>query len=195
MGCVVSVFAVAEDIALLPGGIVLHRAGQFQPLVVEQRGAAGWSGDVTASATLSSSDEAVVRVVENQGIGALTLVEHAPDLQVYAGREQLAIAPGTSDRLEVTLVRNNGFSSRVPITVLNLPYGVRVLDTGLNGILVREGETVRGMEIFVEPWVEPGAHTLYIQARIESPSTGRMVFISQPVPLRIGGETVASVRR
>ena len=88
-------------------------------------------------------------------------------------------------RLPFRLDRFNGFTSRVPIEVLNLPYGVSVMDTGLNGILVRENERDRAMNIYVEPWVKTMEREIYIQARIEAPSNGTMKFLSQPVTLKI----------
>ena len=37
--------------------------------------------------------------------------------------------------------RRNGFTGRIPLEVRGLPHGVRVLDIGLNGILITEKET------------------------------------------------------
>jgi hypothetical protein len=106
---------------------------------------------------------------------------------VVAGQTDLALEPSKAVGLSVRLDRNNGFYSRVPIDVLNLPFGVRVLDTGLNGILVREHETERSMEIYAEPWVKPMERTIYIQARIETVSASpQPVFLSVPIKLRIG---------
>jgi len=58
--------------------------------------------------------------------------------------------------------------------------------TGLNGILVREGETERRIEILAEPWVQPMTRKIYIQANIETQSPNRPVFIGEPIELRIG---------
>lgn len=122
-----------------------------------------------------------------------TVVPRKADVVVKTDLTQLALEPGKSAWIEVKLDRNNGFTSRVPIDALNLPFGVRVLDTGLNGILVREDEFTRSMEIYAEPWVKPMSRTIYAQARIEARSPGRMVFVSRPITLTIGGAGPAVV--
>ncbi len=48
-----------------------------------------------------------------------------------------------------------------------LPHGVRVLDIGLNGILVTEKETTRTIGLYAEPWVEPTEHPFVVVARSE----------------------------
>ena len=55
--------------------------------------------------------------------------------------------------------------------VRGLPHGVRVLDVGLNGILINENETRREMVIYAEPWVEPMAHPFVVLARREGKNT------------------------
>ena len=84
--------------------------------------------------------------------------------------------------------RANGLDSRSPISVLNLPFGVRVMYTGLNGSLVREGETDRRIEILAEPWVKPMTRTIYVQALIETQTARKPVFLGGPIELRIVGE-------
>jgi hypothetical protein len=54
-------------------------------------------------------------------------------------------------RLTGRIERRNGFQGRVPIDVRGLPHGVRVLDIGLNGILITDTQTVRTMVIYAEP--------------------------------------------
>ncbi len=135
---------------------------------------------ITAEAELNG--QAAVRETR---LGPITVSEVPADLSVYNGEERLAIAPGQSGWISVKLGRANGFNSRVPIDVLNLPFGVRVMDTGLNGILVRDGEFDRKMEIFVEPWVQPMTRDIYVQARIETVSSAQPVFIGESIELSI----------
>jgi hypothetical protein len=136
-------------------------------------------------------------VLESQeGMGSVTVVKAQPDAVVHADKEILEIAPGSFGPLAVKLDRFNGFTSRVPIEVLNLPYGVSVMDTGLNGILVRENEFERAMNIAVERWVQPMEREIYVQARVEAPSTGAIKFMSQAITLKIvpgNGAQVAKV--
>ncbi|MCG3195656.1 MAG: hypothetical protein GHCLOJNM_00123 [bacterium] len=126
--------------------------------------------------------------VKESVMGPVYVVHRDPDLAVKTDIETVAIPPGGVAKLKVTLDRFNGFTSRVPISVLNLPTGVRVLDTGLNGILVRAAENDREMEVYAEPWVSPISRTIYVQAKVESRAPGRMVFLSAPLQLRIGPE-------
>ncbi|MBI4557696.1 MAG: hypothetical protein HY706_08940 [Candidatus Hydrogenedentes bacterium] len=118
-------------------------------------------------------------------LGPITVIEVPPDVVVRNDVTQVAIAPGQSNWIAVHLERQNDFTSRVPIDVLNLPFGVRVMDTGLNGILVRDGENDRRMEIYVEPWVAPTARRIYIQALIEARSPTKPVFLSEAIDLQI----------
>ena len=74
-----------------------------------------------------------------------------PDLVVTTGAQQIEVAAGQEVALTVTLERHNGFTARVPISVMNLPHGVRVNDIGLNGVMITEQETTRTMHIVVEP--------------------------------------------
>ena len=53
----------------------------------------------------------------------------------------MTVRPGGEVRLTVKVERRNGFKGRIPLEVRGLPHGVRVLDIGLNGILITEKET------------------------------------------------------
>jgi hypothetical protein len=135
---------------------------------------------LTAIATLG--DETVTR---ETAIGPITVSNVQPDLVINTDTTRLALIPGKASALSVKLERNNGFSSRVPIEVLNLPFGVYVMNTGLNGILVREGEHERTMEIYAEPWVTEINRTIYVKASIETQSPLKPVFLGAPVQLKL----------
>jgi hypothetical protein len=81
------------------------------------------------------------------------------------------VRPGQQVRLTARIERRNGFSGRVPLDVRGLPHGVRVLDIGLNGILITPGETSRTMVIYAEPWVQPTTHPFVVLARSERKGT------------------------
>ena len=53
------------------------------------------------------------------------------------------------------VIGGEGFTGRVPIEVRNLPRGVRVLNIGLNGVLVTPEQTERTITIFAESWAMP----------------------------------------
>lgn len=126
-----------------------------------------------------------VAVTRESWIGDITVVDRVPDLRVNVDAQELVIRPGEVKTIQVSLERNNGFGTRVPIDVLNLPFGVRVIDTGLNGILVRDGEFTREVRIYCEPWMQPMTAELFVQARIEARAPGRMLFLGPPVALRV----------
>jgi hypothetical protein len=84
----------------------------------------------------------------------------------------------------VRIERHNGFAGRVPLDVRGLPQGVRVLDIGLNGVLVPPNQTERTLEIEVDPWLEPVTLPFVVTARKE----GQAEFVGKPVTLVIGSK-------
>ena len=78
--------------------------------------------------------------------------------------------------------RRNGFTGRVPLDVRGLPHGVRVLDVGLNGILVTERETSREVAVYAEPWVEPRSQPFAVLA---GPNKNTFEYAAKAVVLRV----------
>jgi WD40 repeat protein len=95
----------------------------------------------------------------------------AGDVVTTTGQDAVTIKPGAEARLQVKIERREGFNGRVPVEVRGLPYGVRVLDIGLNGILITEKETTRTIVLYAEPWVEPTEHPFVVLARSERKGT------------------------
>jgi WD40 repeat protein len=93
------------------------------------------------------------------------------DIVTTTEQSEVAIQPGKETRLTVHIERRNGFTGRVPVEVRGLPHGVRVLDIGLNGILVTEGETARTFVIYAEPWVLPTERPFVVLAKREGKNT------------------------
>ena len=60
---------------------------------------------------------------------------------------------------------------RVPINVQNLPQGVRVLNIGLNGVLITEAQTERNVFLQAEPWARPMVRPFYAVAKAEAAGT------------------------
>ena len=104
------------------------------------------------------------------------------DVTVRAMAEKVEIAPGSRAKVPVRIERHNGFAGRVPLDVRGLPQGVRVLDIGLNGVLVPPNQTERTLEIEVDPWLEPVTLPFVVTARKE----GQAEFVGKPVTLVIG---------
>ena len=75
----------------------------------------------------------------------------------------------------VNIERRGKFAGRVPVEVRGLPHGVRVLNIGLNGILITERETSREVVLYAEPWVKPMEHPIVVLAKRKgrTPTTPR----------------------
>jgi len=84
---------------------------------------------------------------------------------------EVAIRPGSETRLVVKIVRATGFAGRVPVEVRGLPHGVRVMNIGLNGILITPNVTEREIVLYAEPWVKPMDHPIVVLARHEGKKT------------------------
>jgi hypothetical protein len=73
--------------------------------------------------------------------------------------------------MTLAVKRGPAFKGRVPIEVKNLPQGVRVLNIGLNGVLVTEAQTERSVFLLAEPWARPMARPFYAVGKAESAGT------------------------
>ena len=78
--------------------------------------------------------------------GGWITVTPGTNLKVVATPARVVIRPGGQATLNLAVERGPAFSGRVPIDVRNLPQGVRVLNIGLNGVLVTENQTERGRD-------------------------------------------------
>ena len=66
-----------------------------------------------------------------------------PDLAMTAETKEVTLEPGGTAEITVSVARQGGFQGRIPVEVRNLPPRVRVLDVGLNGVLITEDESRR----------------------------------------------------
>ena len=153
---------------------------------------------------------------EVTGVAALTLASHAtingtvvsheaerfdpldivalapkPDLLVTTSAERVELPAGGQTTLTVKVERRNGFTGRVPISVMNLPHGVRVDDIGLNGVMITEEETSRTVHLVAESWVEPLTQPIVVVGRVEVNSPLRNESAAQPVELVVKGAAAA----
>ena len=108
-----------------------------------------------------------------------------PDLVVTTDATESRCPAGRQVTLTVTVERHNGFTARVPVSVMNLPHGVRVDDVGLNGVMITEQETSRVIHIVAEPWVQAQTQPLLIVGRVEVNSPLRNESAALPVELVI----------
>jgi WD40 repeat protein len=118
-----------------------------------------------ANAKITGQD--IVREVT----GSVPKLQDNGDLVTVTEQSAVTLVPGKETSLTVKIERKNGFKGRVPIEVKGLPHGVRVLDVGLNGILITETETTRTFVLHAEPWVEPVEHPFVVLAKREGKNT------------------------
>ncbi|MEJ5275385.1 MAG: WD40 repeat domain-containing protein [Thermogemmata sp.] len=112
----------------------------------------------------------VTRQVFSEPLGPESLRPPA-DLICRPRVPSLTIRPGQESRFIVDIERLGNFRGRVPLEVRGLPHGVRVLNVGLNGILITERETSREVVLYAEPWVRPMQHPIVVLARHEGKGT------------------------
>lgn len=117
-----------------------------------------------------------------------------PDLVVTTDAKRIELAPGKEVTLTVKVERRNGFTARVPVSVMNLPHGVRVDDVGLNGVMITEQETSRVIHIVAEPWVQAQVQPLLIVGRVEVNSPLRNESAALPVELVVKSAPTAASR-
>lgn len=104
-------------------------------------------------------------------LGETPRVIEPGEIVAFTDESEVTVKPGGQVKLTLHIERRNGFLGRVPLEVRGLPHGVRVLDIGLNGILVNENEVRRTFVVYAEPWVEPTSHPFVILARREGKNT------------------------
>lgn len=117
----------------------------------------GWSIRVTDSSTGLSK---TIPGIAGKTIGRSRVV-------AKPGTMELEGNPGRIIRLPMTIERTGDFKGRVPVEVRGLPPGVRVLDIGLNGILVPPEETERTLQIEIDHWYQGGDVALSLVAKEE----------------------------
>lgn len=106
-----------------------------------------------------------------------------PDVVVKTDAREISLEPGKEVKVTLTVTRQNGFKGRVPCNVENLPPGVRIVNVGLNGVLVTEAQTSRAFTIRAEDWAKPITQPIYVVAEVESNSATR--HSSPPLLLKV----------
>ncbi|WP_020474986.1 WD40 repeat domain-containing protein [Zavarzinella formosa] len=109
--------------------------------------------------------------VIHEANGGMPALLEPGDIVTTTMTDSVTVKPGGETRLTVKIERRNGFTGRIPLEVRGLPYGVRVLDIGLNGILVTEKDTQRDVVIYAEPWVTPKQLPFVVLAKREGKGT------------------------
>lgn len=139
---------------------------------------------VVASARIGGQE--VVRAIEPDNGARLVTVMPNPDIRVATDRQEIVLHPGEETTVEAQIDRGK-FGGRIPIDVRNLPFGVRVQDVGLNGVLVTEQDSARSFTIYCEPWVKPQTRSIYVIGNVE----GGVSNAARPLTLRIEPKATA----
>ena len=108
--------------------------------------------------------------VVREAMGGMPKAVPPGEIQTTTDVGEVTVRPGGEVRLTVRIERGK-FKGRVPLDVRGLPHGVRVLDIGLNGILINPSESVRTIVIQCDPWVQPTEHPFAVLARVEGKNT------------------------
>lgn len=156
-------------------------AGEIQAnlLVAAAKGTAPSRYRLVATAIVN--DKKIVHSLEPSDTRRL-LVGGAPSISVAADSKSILLAPGSEAHFEVTVKRAKGFTGRIPVDIRNLPFGVRVTDVGLNGILINETENARIVSLYCEPWVHAQSRQIFVVAGVE----GGIGTAGDPLTLDIG---------
>jgi hypothetical protein len=104
--------------------------------------------------------------------------------------QQVSIEPGKEVTVTLHIERHNGFKGRIPCSVENLPPGVRVVNVGLNGVLVTEAQSSRTFTLRAEDWAPPIKQPIYVVAEVESNSPTRHP--SGPLLLQVAADKQAA---
>lgn len=130
--------------------------------------------EITRAANREESDDQPLQ---------LASITPAPDVSVATEAKEVALEPGKEVTVTLDIARHNGFTGRVPCLIENLPPGVRVVNVGLNGVLVTEAQTSRTFTLRAEDWTKPIDQPFYVVAVVESNSSTSHP--SAPILLRV----------
>jgi hypothetical protein len=116
----------------------------------------------------------------------LIAVVPKPDIQMTAVTKEVLLKPGQRTEVKVAIHRNNSFGGRVPVEVRNLPPDVRVIDVGLNGVLINEDENQRSFVLEALPFAQPVEQPLVLSGAIETRAGGQQnSYAAEPITLKI----------
>ncbi|MSV29552.1 MAG: hypothetical protein EXQ52_12540 [Bryobacterales bacterium] len=108
------------------------------------------------------------------------------DIQMNAETKQVTLQPGGTAEVHVSIKRNNEYGGRVPVEVRNLPPGVRVLDVGLNGVLINETEDRRSFILEALPSAKAIDQPIVVSGNVETRAAGQQSsFAGELIELKV----------
>ncbi|MGH9719528.1 MAG: hypothetical protein ACRD8O_04905 [Bryobacteraceae bacterium] len=124
----------------------------------------------------------------------ITLIPQ-PDIFMTAETREVVLEPGGTAEVSVSIKRNHGYGGRVPVEVRNLPPGVRVIDVGLNGVLINEDENRRSFTLEALPTAQPLEQPIVVAGNVETRAGGQQTsYAGEPIQLRVKPKTQLSSR-
>ena len=109
-----------------------------------------------------------------------------PDIVMTAETKDVTLEPGGTAEVEVAIQRNNDYRGRVPVEIRNLPPGVRVLDVGLNGVLINETENRRKFVLEALQSAQPIEQVIVAAGDVETRAGGQQnSYAAEPIVLKV----------
>jgi hypothetical protein len=138
---------------------------------------------ITGKARLGN--ELVQRVANGGDLLKIIAAMPRPDIKVTVKQDKIHISPKGEAQVTLAVERFNGFMGRVLFRLQDLPYGVRPIDVGLNGVMIAENETERTFTLECRPFVQAETRTIYAVGIVEAlvPTEHS----SEPVLLQVEG--------
>jgi hypothetical protein len=136
----------------------------------------------------------VARAADPQDELKLIALMPRPDIQMAVLTKTVTLEPGGTAEVKVAIKRNNEFGGRVPVEVRNLPPGVRVLDVGLNGVLINEDENERSFVLEALPTAEPIRQPIVVAGKVETRSPQQTSYAAEPIELVVKAKTQLTSR-
>jgi hypothetical protein len=143
---------------------------------------------LTAAVPLKAVGHAqnITRLADPEDTLKLISLMPKPDIMMTAQTKEVEIEAGKTAEIAVEIQRQNGFRGRVPVAVMNLPPRVKLVDIGLNGVLLNENETHRTFTIEALPNAPPMEQLIYVGGDIETRSDLQSVYAApQAILLKV----------
>ena len=140
--------------------------------------------EVTGRARIQGRE--LVRAANPDDRLKLVSIMSKPDIFMQSVTKSVEIEAGQTAEVMVKVTRQNGFAGRVPVEVRDLPYRVRISDSGLNGVLIQEDESERSFRLLALPNAEPVEGYIYISGKVETRSGQQNSFAAtEPILVRV----------
>jgi hypothetical protein len=139
---------------------------------------------LNATGKAAIDGQTIARVANPEDHLKLISLMPRADILMTAETKEITLEPGGSAEITVSIARQGDFRGRVPVEVRNLPPRVRVLDVGLNGVLLNEDESRRSFTIDALPNAESVDQLIYVSGAIETRS-GQQNSYAAPQAIRL----------